>query len=1360
MGAFDSDHDGIYDFFDVDNDNDGLLNKTECLVVNVDWSTIQPLAPGAPQQTVYNDVNGNPLPFSCKIGNVALTPPSTSFSSGTVQQKNGHDLNFKQSNYLKGGGIRGSVTFDDYSLIKVNAQALSSNISNEDTIVLAGIGAPANFRWVVWELSNGTYYAAGNQIKIAGNHPNLQTGFLVVGTEAIIGVDVYHLNSKSNTFLGINEAAIGFSYLLDTDGDQTPDVLDLDSDNDGIPDAIEAGGNYTLPLEFCSLDNDGNASYPDQNNDNCPDGLVNGVSILFPKDSDMDGIPDYRERDADADNCLDSEELDAWLPSTVNVWNDSTTVDSRGRILYNGTGYCLSPTSNAWQKNCTGICFGPEKDFDGDHIADVNDQDQDNDGIHNQYETNCSFLNTSVNCIGNGSFKELTYLLTWEDPMFNNGIQDGEQTTFNLSNGLEITVSFNYSGTTNWNISDLATNPYVSNYYNASSSKDAITTNNTGSHSLIVQVNAQLNGILYPVELLVIPTNYTAAYQESLTFSSTTLAPVEIIESGGIYTIPGGSSPPFSLKISESGNDGATIFKTKYSSQHTLDFTLTNGTTYNRGLGLAVLLGCDYDQDGFPNHRDLDSDQDGLLDAIEAQCSNAGLLIDCSISNPPVYPDFNLDGCPDGIHQMACTTAPQDNDFDGVPNFLDLDSDNDGCGDGVEVQFHYLVPVNIDSIVYPLLAGSVGSQGQVQDDSIAFCLPAPNFNWLDSTHRLTCVRCDLPDLVLTGPSAFYVCPGQPGLDSIDLSKIPLIDNNPESNTSLNLSYHDAFPPDTSNVLPSPIVQPTYTTTYYILDTEEIHCTDYVPVTIFVDNQAPVVTSLPDSMIDCGVALPYPVDNINDYLIQNTNCRSNLTLDLSNTAVFNDFTNPICAFTPGNTTKAVLSDIFDGDGYVNPDLNGSLDISFDVELISIRDIYGGDPTASMPDAGFDVRQDGSGITGSIPVNVTSNNEMTSGDVKGYMVTVKFAQDLQLYAKHFNLEFTGMNTPGVFFESSALQLLDFNWNPFNGKLLDSDNYSGYFQGKPNLPYGINCAAGSAPGPGYVDSNPWKIAGPGVQAFQDIQVVDSDTDQCNPVPGSANPMTDDPIINASTGMGIHPNTRIGGFRYLVLVENIAASKSSTYPTNGSGLFSSSLKSIRFDSMCLGDPFIADNNPFLPPSVSFLGDVSDNQNPENITRTYAVTDVCGNSTTVQQHFVRERGSDLSTTAILVPGNVAGVSAVGIAICVKELGGFDTDGTPIIVRIPQDPRLTFVWDPGLINVAFSPVQNSQWQYTITPIFHVFTHTGIIPGGQSLALGMEATYDPQGTYGQTTLTSTVVPGSGGECQLLNNTDSEILIYFD
>lgn len=142
----------------------------------------------------------------------------------------------------------------------------------------------------------------------------------------------------------------------------------------------------------------------------------------------------------------------------------------------------------------------------------------------------------------------------------------------------------------------------------------------------------------------------------------------------------------------------------------------------------------------------------------------------------------------------------------------------------------------------------------------------------------------------------------------------------------------------------------------------------------------------------------------------------------------------------------------------------------------------------------------------------------------------------------------------------------------------------------------------------------------------------------------------------------------------------------------------------------------------------------------------------------------NLTPTTTVLPGNVAGFSPVEIAVKVSEVDGVDTDGTTITVRIPSDPRLVFVWNIGLTQAAGVPIQNSDWNYLgSNQIFDSWTYNGnaqIINANSTSAFGFQAFYDPQATNGQTTITATIVPFSGGDCKLLNNTDSERLVYFD
>jgi hypothetical protein len=85
---------------------------------------------------------------------------------------------------------------------------------------------------------------------------------------------------------------------------------------------------------------------------------------------------------------------------------------------------------------------------------------------------------------------------------------------------------------------------------------------------------------------------------------------------------------------------------------------------------------CDSDGDGVANIYDLDSDNDGIPDVVEAGLGN--------MSNGTANISFTsgwIDSNGNGMHDSAESNAVLDSDGDGIPNYMDLDSDNDGLFD-------------------------------------------------------------------------------------------------------------------------------------------------------------------------------------------------------------------------------------------------------------------------------------------------------------------------------------------------------------------------------------------------------------------------------------------------------------------------------------------------------------------------------------------------------------------------------------------------------------------------------------------------------------------------------------------------------
>lgn len=84
------------------------------------------------------------------------------------------------------------------------------------------------------------------------------------------------------------------------------------------------------------------------------------------------------------------------------------------------------------------------------------------------------------------------------------------------------------------------------------------------------------------------------------------------------------------------------------------------------------MISTDTDGDGIPNYLDIDSDNDGIPDNVEAQ-TTVGYIQPSGTVSPSGIPD-----------NYGTGLTPQDTDGDGIPDYLDKDSDNDGTLDVFE----------------------------------------------------------------------------------------------------------------------------------------------------------------------------------------------------------------------------------------------------------------------------------------------------------------------------------------------------------------------------------------------------------------------------------------------------------------------------------------------------------------------------------------------------------------------------------------------------------------------------------------------------------------------------------------------------
>jgi VCBS repeat-containing protein len=113
----------------------------------------------------------------------------------------------------------------------------------------------------------------------------------------------------------------------------------------------------------------------------------------------------------------------------------------------------------------------------------------------------------------------------------------------------------------------------------------------------------------------------------------------------------------------------------------------------------GVCVNLDFDGDGIPNFLDLDSDNDGILDAIEANNGIAPANFLNGVINSPVGPNGMPNSAESATNNGISNFPLTNSDSQGNPDYLDIDADDDGIVDNIEAQgtFTYIAPLGIDT---------------------------------------------------------------------------------------------------------------------------------------------------------------------------------------------------------------------------------------------------------------------------------------------------------------------------------------------------------------------------------------------------------------------------------------------------------------------------------------------------------------------------------------------------------------------------------------------------------------------------------------------------------------------------------------
>lgn len=463
-----------------------------------------------------------------------------------------------------------------------------------------------------------------------------------------------HLNYKSDSSL-TDKNAVPINYINpDTDGDGIPDDIDQDDDNDGIPDIYEDG---------CET-NVGFGSPPASNN------TTNYVTSIY---TDFNG---FWSSSVGSLNPQPYDNVSTLLSFTVGTKTYATGVastrmldtDSNGHFDEmdtngDGTGdLTVEETSWTALKPVTKIQSGIRLEgraIDG-NLSDASGPTLTSGGIpFNPYlyqgERGLDMAYTIAN-IGNAWYFRLGGTNT---PAYGDGVMD-----ILLTQGAQISGSSNFNRLhlldedgnylgngveINWNNTPIVGNSLVDQYYE-----------NDTRHDRNVKKNIRL-------------------------------AAVELSEFG----------------LSPAERAQAVIFRLEISANADPVFFAVNDDSFITGCSPT-----DTDGDGLANGLDLDSDNDGILDAVEA--GHGVATVNGRIPGP-----VGADGIPDAVQAPSqydngtINYSIADSNNDTFLDYVSTDSDGDGCNDVLEAGYTdpdgdgYLgnSPVTINS------AGIVTGQG-------------------------------------------------------------------------------------------------------------------------------------------------------------------------------------------------------------------------------------------------------------------------------------------------------------------------------------------------------------------------------------------------------------------------------------------------------------------------------------------------------------------------------------------------------------------------------------------------------------------------------------------------------------------------
>ena len=304
---FDTDRDGIINMLDLDSDNDGITDVAEAFGVD---------ANGDGRIDNLTDTDGDGLSDNVDS---RIVPADGAYNTGTGLGLTNFDgdavpnfLDLDSDNdgipdvvEVVGTDANNNGMIDGF--VDANSDGLHDSYINASALLITGTDVTSDGRADSWPNKNLDRDLRPNAYDLDSDGDGIVDAIEAGGVIADANFD-----GKADGALGTNGwsttvSAAATLTLRNTEGNGNPDYLDIDSDGDGIPDNIEGMSTpgYQLPT---TTDADGDGLMLPY--DNIAAGF--GGSGIFVYDHDSDGTPDYRDLDTDGDGALDICEGNDW----------------------------------------------------------------------------------------------------------------------------------------------------------------------------------------------------------------------------------------------------------------------------------------------------------------------------------------------------------------------------------------------------------------------------------------------------------------------------------------------------------------------------------------------------------------------------------------------------------------------------------------------------------------------------------------------------------------------------------------------------------------------------------------------------------------------------------------------------------------------------------------------------------------------------------------------------------------------------------------------------------------------------------------------------------------------------------------